>query len=162
MIRHWPDPILGEKAAPRPVDESLRAIGDRLRRAAEAAEAYGLAAQHVGAVAPVVVVSVSPPDAPRDYRVLYNPELLAVSGPEEKGEEGSVALPGLVVDIMRPSAARIGFDDESGVRHELELLGFAARVAMHEIDQMNGVFFLERLSRLQRERALKRFKKQAS
>jgi len=159
LIVLYPDPRLGQAASPRSVDPSLIAIGDRLRRAAEEAQAYGLAAVHIGAVGPVVVVSVATDRLERDYRLLYNPEVVAVADELAAGVEGSVSLPGVEVDVVRPVWAQVRFDDEAGGRQELRLEGFAARVAQHEIDQMNGVFFLERVSRLKREMALKRFRK---
>lgn len=144
---------------PREVDSSLSAIGDRLRRAAEAAQAHGLAAVHIGAVAPVVVVSVAGDRTKRDYQVFYNPEVLAVADETESGTEGSVSLPDIQVDVVRPVWAEVGFYDERGERQSIRLEGFAARVAQHEIDQMNGIFFLERVSRLKRDMALKKWKK---
>ena len=68
-------------------------------------------------------------------------------------------MPGIEVDVIRPENARIAFDDEAGHPVELDLTGFAARVAQHEIDQVNGVFFLARVSRLKRDTAIKRFAK---
>ena len=121
-------------------------------------QANGLAAPHIGAVEPVVVISISEPDR-RDYRLLYNPRIIATSGAEVPGKEGSVSMPGIEVDEMRPEHARIAFNDDAGAPHELDLSGFAARVAQHEIDQLNGVFFLSRLSRLKRDAAIKRFSK---
>jgi peptide deformylase len=61
--------------------------------------------------------------------------------------------------VLRSAKARIAYDDETGTRHELDLEGLPARIAQHEIDQVNGIFFLERLSRLKREMAIKRWKK---
>lgn len=137
----------------------MRAIGTRLRAAADAAQAYGLAAVHIGAVAPVAVISLASDPAKRDYCVLYNPEILALGGEPAEGPEGSVSMPGLQVSVSRPQRARIAYDDEAGARHELELEGLPARIAQHEIDQVNGIFFLERLSRLKRDMAIKRWKK---
>jgi len=68
-------------------------------------------------------------------------------------------MPGIEVEITRPSFARICFEDETCATVELELTGFPARVAQHEIDQVNGIFFLNRLSRLRREAAIKRYAK---
>jgi peptide deformylase len=158
----YPDPRLRRPAAPRAVEPALLAIGDRLRRAAEAAAAYGLAAVHIGAVAPVVVVSVAVDPRQRDYRLLYNPAIVGLAAETATGTEGSVSLPGVEVEVARPVWAEIAYDDADGARQHLRLDGFAARVAQHEIDQMNGVFFLERVSRLKREMALKRFRKIAA
>lgn len=154
----YPDPRLAEAAKSRPVGADLLAIGARLLAAAEKAQAYGLAAHHIGEVAPVIVISVSDPSS-RDYRVLYNPEVLATDGPGEAGPEGSVSMPGIEVEVVRPVHARIGFDDAAGQGQELALSGFAARVAQHEIDQANGVFFLSKISRLKRDAAIRRFAK---
>ncbi|SFV31609.1 peptide deformylase [Devosia crocina] len=154
----FPDPRLSMSAHRRPVDDALLEVGRRLLAAARRVNAYGLAAVHIGVVEPVVVVSVAASEA-RDYRVLYNPAVLSTVGPEETGLEGSVSMPGIEVAISRPRDARLRFDDESGEGQELALSGFAARVAQHEIDQMNGVFFLNRLSRLKRDAAIRRFNK---
>ena len=137
----------------------LLATGARLLAAAEAAKAYGLAAAHIGEIAPVVVISEDV--EPRDYLLLYNPRVVAVSDTVEKGEEGSVSLPGARVQIERPAWAEIAFMDETGARQSRRFEGFLARVALHEIDQMQGVFFLDGLSRLKREMALKKAKKLA-
>jgi peptide deformylase len=154
----WPDPRLATAATPRPVDADLLAIGAALLRAAEGVSAYGLAAAHIGEVAPVAVISLSDPST-RSYRLLYNPRIIAANGPQTAGKEGSVSMPGIEIDVVRPETVRIGFDDEEGAPEELDLSGFPARVAQHEIDQVNGVFFLARLSRLKREAAIKRFAK---
>lgn len=154
----YPDPRLVAAAATRVVDDELLAIGATLLRAAEGVSAYGLAAAHIGQVAPVAVVSLADP-ATRDYRLLYNPRIVATSGPNVSGREGSVSMPGIEVDVLRPENARIAFEDEDGARVELDLSGFSARVAQHEIDQVNGLFFLGRLSRLKRDAAIKRFAK---
>ena len=146
---------------PRAVDDSLRAIGTRLLEAAKAAQAYGLAAVHMGAVAPVVVISADPDPAQRDYLLLYNPEVLGVAEKTVIGPEGSVSMPDVQVEIMRPVWAEIAYDDETGARQTRRLEGLPVRIALHEIDQMNGVFFLNRLSRLKRDMVLKKWKKRA-
>lgn len=154
----YPDPRLSEAACTRPVGPGLLEVGVHLLAAAETARAYGLAAAHIGVVAPVAVISIGDPST-RDYRVLFNPRLLSAEGPQEAGPEGSVSMPGIEVEVLRHRDARIGFDDGSGQGQELVLSGFAARVAQHEIDQVNGVFFLARISRLKREVAIRRFAK---
>lgn len=157
----YPDPRLDQAAPARPVDDSLRAIGTRLLEAAKAAQAYGLAAVHMGAVAPVVVISVAPDPGERHYRLLYNPEVLQVAEDNVAGPEGSVSMPGLQVEIMRPVWAEVAYDNEAGERLVDRFEGLPARIALHEIEQMNGVFFLSRLSRLKRDMVLKKWKKRA-
>jgi len=110
-------------------------------------------------VAPVAVISVFSDPRKRDYLVLYNPEILSFGDQVGEGTEGSVSMPGLQVEVARPLTVRIAYDDEAGTRHERDLEGLPARIAQHEIDQVNGVFFLDRLSRLKRDMAIKRWKK---
>jgi len=141
------------------VDEQLRAVGERLLEAVQRAKAYGLAAAHLGEVAPVVVIS---DDVElHTYRLLFNPRVTAVAEHTEKGEEGSVSLPGIRVEIDRPIWAEVSFLDRDSQAQTVRFDGFAARVALHEIEQMRGIFFLERVSRLKRDMALKKAKKLA-
>lgn len=154
----YPDPRLTVAATPRALDADLRAIGTLLLEQARAHQAYGLAAVHLGTIAPVIVVSLGPVET-RDYRVMFNPKLLETSGASVLGTEGSVSLPGIEVDIARPNNAVVAYEDEHGAAQTLALDGFAARVAQHEIEQMNGTFFLSRLSRLKRDAALRRYQK---
>lgn len=137
----------------------MRATGERLLAAAVDAKAYGLAAAHIGEVAPVIVVTAAENPEPTDYGLLFNPRIVAVAETTEKGEEGSVSLPGARVEIDRPVWADIAFMDAQGVAQTRRFGGFAARVVLHEIEQMQGVFFLDRLSRLRRDMALKRARK---
>ncbi|MGV3491302.1 MAG: peptide deformylase [Devosia sp.] len=158
----WPDPRFGRKAAPRTVDDGLLAIGARLRAAAMAAKAYGLAAVHIGAVAPVAVISTVLDPTRRDYLELYNPEIVWLSPETAEGPEGSVSMPGFEIAVQRSSTVGISYDDEHGTRVEMQLDGLPARIAQHEIDQVNGIFFLDRVSRLKRDMALKRWKKRGA
>ena len=142
------------------VDAELRVTGARLLAAAAEAKAYGLAAAHIGETQPVVVISAE--TEPREYRLLYNPRIVATATATDKAEEGSVSLPGVRVEIERPIWVEVAFMNEDGAasRHA-RFEGFLARVAIHEIEQMQGIFFLSRISRLKREMALKRARKTA-
>ncbi len=148
----YPHPALATPAVPRPVDDAMREIG---RRLLEAAHAYGLAAAHIGEPAPVIVLSVTP-EAAASYELFYNPVVLEQASDLEAGREASVSLPGVEVEIARPRWAEIGFDTEEGKPAQRRFEGFLARCALHEIEQMNGRFFLANLSRLKREMALKK------
>ena len=156
----FPHPALATAASPRPVDRVMRAAGEQLLAAAEAARAYGLAAAHIGLDEPVVVVSVADDISRRDYRVMFNPRVVATGTEVEMGTEGSVSLPGIEVAISRPVWAVIAYDTAVGEVMTERVEGFVARCCLHEIEQMNGVFFLSRLSRLKRDAVLRRFKKE--
>mgnify|MGYP001098414073 FL=1 len=160
----YPHPALAKAAMPRPVDDEMRSVGAALLDVARSVSAYGLAAAHIGRNEPLVVVSFGPLET-RDYRLLFNPEIVAIDGENSSGAEGSVSLPGIEVDVARPTGVRLRYDnghgDGDGESTELALTGFASRVAQHEIDQMNGIFFLDKLSRLKRDAALRRYGKRA-
>jgi len=157
----YPDPLLQLTAVSRPVDAAMREAGTELSAAAASVEAYGLAAAHIGRVEPVVVVSLAAPGMARDYRLLFNPVVLAMSSERAFGPEGSVSMPHIEVPIERALWVEIEFDTDAGAPQTLRLEGFAARVAQHEIDQVNGIFFLNRLSRLKRDTAIRKFHKSA-
>lgn len=154
----YPDPRLRARAEPLDgVDDALRETGRKLLATALETGAFGLAAAHIGEVAPVVVISGE--GEPRTYTVLFNPRVLAVADKKASGEEGSVSLPGVRVLIERPVWAEIAFMDAGGAARQATFEGFLARVALHEIEQMQGQFFLDRVSRLKRDMALKKARK---
>ena len=155
----YPDARLHLAAVMRTVDPALQAIGAALLAAVTEVSAYGLAAAHIGQVEPLVVLSVAAERSTRDYRILFNPVVTAAATVVETGPEGSVSLPNIEVPVERPIWAEIAYDDAAGARQTIRLDGFAARVAQHEIDQMNGVFFLARISRLKRDTAIRKYLK---
>lgn len=155
----YPHVALTLKAMPRPVDAAMLQAGETLRVAARAVQAYGLAAAHIGLAEPLVVVSVADGQTQRDYRILYNPEVVMTALETAFDLEGSVSLPGIEVPVERAVWVELGYDNADGLRETMRLDGFAARVAQHEIDQMNGVFFLSRVSRIKRDTALRKFEK---
>lgn len=155
----YPNVALTLKAMPRPVDAAMLQAGEALREAARAVQAYGLAAAHIGLAEPLVVVSIADDQTQRDYRILYNPEVIMTAPETASGPEGSVSLPGIEVPVERPVWVEVAYDNADGLRETMRLDGFAARVAQHEIDQMNGVFFLSRVSRLKRDTALRKLEK---
>ena len=155
----YPHAALGRRAIARPVDGTMLAAGKALIEAARQVNAYGLAAAHLGLDQPLVVLSLATDPARRAYHVFYNPEVILASPETATGPEGSVSLPGIEAPVERSLWIELAYDDADGSRHAIRLEGFAARVAQHEIDQMNGVFFLNRISRLKRDTALRKFEK---
>lgn len=137
----------------------MLAAGAAVLEAAQEAQAYGLAAAHLGLDEPLVVVSIINDTKQRDYQILYNPRIAEFTGDAVPGVEGSVSMPGIEVSITRPTEVLVAYQDDQGVSQIRRLAGFAARIALHEIDQMKGIFFLERLSRVKRDMAMRRFRK---
>lgn len=155
----YPDAALSRPAALRNPDAAMLDAGARLLAAAEAVSAYGLAAAHLGLEEPVVVISIAQDRADRDYRILYNPAIIETSTETEMGMEGSVSLPGIEVPVSRAVWVTVGYVDGAGERQLERLEGFVARVAQHEIDQVNGLFFLRRVSPVKRDIALRKYQK---
>jgi peptide deformylase len=152
----YPNALLAKKALAAPVDARLIQIGERLREAAVEAKAYGLAAAHIGEIEPIMVLNVTPEAPEPAYTLYFNPRVTAAANETEAGGEASVSLPGVEVEIVRPIWAEIAYDDADGVLQSIRFEGFAARCALHEIEQIEGRYFLNNLSRLKRDMALKK------
>jgi peptide deformylase len=155
----YPHAALCIKAAPRPVDAAMLAAGAALLAAAQEVQAYGLAAAHLGLDQPLVVISVSADTTRRDYRLLYNPEILRQSDETDIAPEGSVSMPGIEAPVKRSRRVDLTYDDANGQQHSDTVEHFVARVAQHEIDQMNGMFFLRRISLVKRDIAVRKYYK---
>jgi peptide deformylase len=155
----YPHPALTLVASPRPVDSDMLAAGAALLRAAQDVQAHGLAAAHLGLDEPLIVLNVATDRNQRDYRVLFNPRVSELADEVIQGPEGSVSMPGIEVPVERAIWAVVEYDTAEGIGQTSRFEGFTARVAQHEIDQMNGVFFLDRLSRVKRDMALRKFRK---
>lgn len=135
---------------------------DRLKAAAEAVQAYGLAAVHLGYLEPIIVMRNDGSRVDAGYSVYFNPAVELLSDERVLGAEGSVSMPGLEVQIGRSPVVELTFDDVEGTRLSVRLEHLQARIAQHEVDQVEGVFFLDRLSRLKRETAMRKWKKLGS
>lgn len=153
----FPDPLLRRKAlAVDAFDDTLQALAQDLMDTLVAAPAIGLTAPHIGAPARLVAIRLADDALMRLY---VNPEITWTS-PETKIErEGSVSMPGIAEEIERPARIGLKWRSLTGETKEGEADGFLAVVLQHEIDQLDGMFWLERLSRLRRERAIRRYEK---
>ncbi|WP_288587765.1 peptide deformylase [uncultured Methylobacterium sp.] len=153
----YPDPRLRLAAPPvAAFDAALRTVADDLLDTLRAVSALGLTGPHIGVPARVTVIRAGLELTPRTY---VDPELLWASPETARHREGSVSMPGVDEEIERPARVRVRWRDLDGTAHEAEEEGFAAACLQHEIDQLDGLFWIERLSRLKRERVLKRYAK---
>src|SRR3954467_11819162 len=137
-------------------DHDLQALAHDVLDTMTAVAAVGLTASHVGDPRCLVVIRLEPRDEPRTY---VNPAVVWTSPERAVHTEGSVSIPGVTEPIERPAVVRVRYQDLSGAVCEEEAHGFRAACLQHEIDQLHGVFWIERLSRLKRERLIKRFAK---
>jgi peptide deformylase len=156
-IVRYPDPRLALPAQPVIIfDDDLRELANDLLETMHAAPGIGITAPHIGVALRVVVLDLDPVDGARTY---VNPEIVWASPEMIMHQEGSVSMPGVNDDIERHARVRISYQDIHGNAQTEESLGLRAVCHQHEIDQLNGVFWIRRLSRLKRERLIKRFEK---
>jgi peptide deformylase len=137
-------------------DGALRELAQDLLDTMHAAPGIGITAPHIGIPFRVVVLDLDGSDGARTY---VNPEIIWASPEMIVYREGSVSMPGVNDDLQRHARVRISYHDVDGNMHTEESDGLRAVCHQHEIDQLNGVFWIQRLSRLKRERLVKRFEK---
>jgi peptide deformylase len=156
-----PHPALRARA--RPVGEgdteAVRALLPRLFATMYRAPGIGLAAPQVGIGLRVAVVDLQTENR-REPITLINPEVVARSEELATREEGCLSLPGQYAEVTRPAMVRVRFEDESGARRELTADGLLAACLQHEIDHLDGVLFVDRLSPLKRNMILRRLAKE--
>ncbi len=156
-IIRFPDPLLRTACAPVAVfDDDLRSLAGDLLDTMRAAPGVGITGPHIGILKRVVVIELSREDGVRTY---INPEILWSSQETMRHTEGSVSMPGATEEIVRPKSIRFRYQDVAGDRHEAEAHDFLAICIQHEIDQLDGIFWLQRLSKLKRDRLVRKWEK---
>ena len=156
-IVRYPDPRLALPAEPVTVfGDALRELAADLLETLHAAPGIGITAPHIGVSLRVVVLDLDPVNGARTY---VNPEIIWTSPEMIMHQEGSVSMPGVNEEIERHARVRISYQDIQGNSQTEESGGLRSVCHQHEIDQLNGVFWIRRLSRLKRERMIKRFEK---
>ncbi|HEY3759026.1 MAG TPA: peptide deformylase [Solirubrobacteraceae bacterium] len=152
-VRKLGDPVLRATALPvERFDEELRIEAQRMDELMQAALGVGLAATQVGILHRVLVYRAYPEDP---TTALVNPVLEWVSDELEAAEEGCLSLPGIHVEVERPARVRVRARDTSGAELLVEAEGLEARVIQHEIDHLDGVLILDRISRDARRDAMR-------
>jgi peptide deformylase len=152
-VRKFGDPVLRTRA--RPVERFDDALRDEVGRMGELmidALGVGLAANQVGILNRVLVYRVHPQSP---VSALVNPEIEWSGREEEEFEEGCLSLPAVHVDVERPVHIRVRAQDENGEQITVEASGLEARVIQHEMDHLDGVLVLDRISRQQRKEAMR-------
>ncbi len=153
----FPDPRLRAVAAPvTTFDDALRALAADLVETMRAADGIGITAPHIGAATRLVVLELSPEEGPTIY---VNPTIIWISDERIRHPEGSVSMPGVTGEIERPARVRVSYQDLSGIEQGEEADGLRAICHQHEIDQLDGIFWLQRLSALKRDQVIRRHQK---
>jgi peptide deformylase len=157
-----PDKRLRQKSEPvKAVDAALRALVDDMLETMYKAPGVGLAAIQVGVPKRVVTIDTAKKDEPKSPQVFINPEVVWSSEEKNTYEEGCLSIPEYYEEVERPSEVKVRFMDLDGKSREIAANGLLATVLQHEIDHTNGVLFIDHISKLKRDRVIKKFAKAA-
>jgi peptide deformylase len=153
----FPDPQLERKAETvTDFDESLKQLADDLLDTMRAAPGVGITAPHIGVLKRLTVIEL---DRSVPAMILVNPEIIDASAEQSTHDEGSVSMPGAIAPVTRPKTIRVRYQTLAGDAMEEDADGFLATCIQHEIDQLDGIFWLKRLSKLKRDRLVKKWTK---
>ncbi len=139
-------------------DGKLRDLARDMLETMYAAPGIGLAAPQVGVNLRLLVVDISAGDEKGNQIILVNPEILEAEG-EQKGEEGCLSIPGFTAMVDRPKRIRIAGQDTRGNRVELEAEDLLARALCHEVDHLDGILYLDRISFFKRDLIKRKIRK---
>jgi peptide deformylase len=147
------------------VTAEIRKLADDMFETMYAAPGIGLAAIQVAQPLRLITMDLAKPDESGETkpqpRVFINPEILSASEDRSVYEEGCLSIPEYYEEVERPAKVRVRFTDLDGEVHEEDAEGLYATCIQHEIDHLNGVLFIDYLSKLKRDRVLKKFSKAA-
>ncbi|QPC43843.1 peptide deformylase [Kaustia mangrovi] len=155
-----PDPVLKAPSETVPaVTDEVRALLDDMLETMYDAPGIGLAAVQIGVPKRLVVIDLAKEDEEADPLFLINPEIVWASEAESEYEEGCLSIPDVNDVVTRPAEVKVRFLDRDGAEQEMHCDGLLATCVQHEVDHTNGILFIDHLSRLKRERIVKRFAK---
>jgi peptide deformylase len=157
-IRILGDPVLRQEAEPvAVVDDEVRHLIDEMLETMYDADGVGLAAPQIGLSRRIIVVDVHEEEVPAFG--LVNPVIVERSVEVERGEEGCLSIPGLKEIVERAARVVVEGLDRDGNPRRIEATGLLARALQHEVDHLDGLLFLDRVSPLKRQMLLKKWQK---
>lgn len=157
-----PDPVLRqESASVEHVDDDTRKFADSMLETMYDAPGIGLAAIQVGTPRRMLVIDIAKEDEEKDPHVFINPEIVTSSNERSTYEEGCLSIPDYYADVERPASVTVRYLDREGAQQEMVANGLMATCLQHEMDHLNGVLFIDHISRLKREMVIKKFRKLA-
>lgn len=155
-----PNPVLKQVSQPvEAVDDALRALMDDMLDTMYAAPGIGLAAIQIGVPKRVIVMDLAGPKEEKQPRYFVNPEILWASDDTAPYEEGCLSVPEYYDEVERPARVKLRYLNYQGEQVEEDAEGLFAVCIQHEMDHLEGVLFIDHLSRLKREQAVKKVKK---
>jgi peptide deformylase len=143
------------------LDAGIRKLVDDLFETMYDAPGIGLAAIQIGVAKRVITMDLSKKDEERQPQIFINPEITWKSAETSKYEEGCLSIPDFYEEVERPAQVKVKYLDLDGHEHEIEATGLLATCLQHEIDHINGVLFIDHISKLKRDRIIKKFSKAA-
>jgi peptide deformylase len=156
----YPEKVLRQRAEPiTSIDEEISRLADHMAETMYDAPGIGLAANQVGVPKQLLVADISPRTPESDLIVLANPEIIAAEG-EVTIEEGCLSVPDYQAEVKRHAKVTVRGLDLHGQEVEIEAEGLLAVVLQHEIDHLNGILFIDHISRLKRELYKRKLRKQ--
>ncbi len=159
-ILTYPDPLLKQPTKPvENIGEELQQVIDNMAETMYTAPGVGLAATQVGFDQSVIVYDITHTQGEADLKVLINPKIIESEGSFLSENEGCLSVPDLRSDVKRAQKILVEGFDREGKPERFEADGFRALVLQHEIDHLNGVLFLDRISSLKREMYKRRIRK---
>ena len=155
-----PDIILRKKSVNlEKVDDDLRELMDDMLETMYAAPGIGLAGVQIGILKRLIVIDVSRDEEKKSPLFLINPEIITKSSNTSVYEEGCLSLPGYFAEIERPAECHIEYVDYHGKKKEMKASGLLATCIQHEVDHLNGILFIDYLSKLKRDMIIKKLEK---
>ncbi len=156
-----PDPFLRQKSQPvDKVDDSVRKLMDDMLATMYNAPGIGLAAIQVGVPKRIIVLDISKDPEKKEPMYFVNPEIISKSKKDATYEEGCLSVPGQFAEIDRPDSCMIKYLDYNGNLKELKADGLLATCIQHEMDHLEGILFIDYLSKLKRSMITKKLSKQ--
>ena len=152
----YPDPVIKKKSeSVEEVDEEIKQLIDDMTETMYASRGVGLAAVQIGILKRVIVVNVG-----EELVALVNPEILENEG-ESQMEEGCLCLPGVLIDVKRSEKVKVKGLNEKGEEVVVDAEGLLARAFQHEVDHLNGILIIDKVSRIKRELLTNKLRKEA-
>jgi peptide deformylase len=143
------------------IDAGIRKLVDDLFETMYDAPGIGLAAIQIGVAKRVIAMDLSKKEDDHKPQVFINPEVTWKSEEKSKYEEGCLSIPEYYEEVERPGRVKVKYMDLDGKEREIEASGLLATCLQHEIDHINGVLFIDHISKLKRDRVIKKFAKAA-
>ena len=156
-----PDPLLRKVSEPvNSVNKEVKNLMDDMLETMYAAPGIGLAAVQIGVLKRIIVIDLSKDGEKKNPLFIVNPEITFKSNELISYEEGCLSIPNQFAEVKRPSSCKVNFLDYNGKKKEINANGLLATCIQHEVDHLDGILFIDHLSKLKKDLIIKKTKKQ--